>query len=41
VLNEAPAADFSLIGHSLGGYIVLEMMPQAPQRVRRLIGLVR
>jgi pimeloyl-ACP methyl ester carboxylesterase len=36
-LAEAPAAPFSLIGHSLGGYIVLEMMRQAPQRVKRLM----
>jgi pimeloyl-ACP methyl ester carboxylesterase len=37
VLAEAPAPDFSLIGHSLGGYIVLEIMRQAPQRVKRLM----
>ncbi|MBS0528059.1 MAG: alpha/beta fold hydrolase [Proteobacteria bacterium] len=37
VLAEAPATAFSLIGHSLGGYIVLEMMRQAPQRVARLM----
>jgi pimeloyl-ACP methyl ester carboxylesterase len=36
-LAEAPAAAFSLIGHSLGGYIVLEMMRQAPHRVQRLM----
>lgn len=35
VLSEAPAK-FSLIGHSLGGYIVLEMMRQAPERIVRL-----
>ena len=28
---------FALIGHSLGGYIVLEMMRQAPQRVAKLL----
>jgi pimeloyl-ACP methyl ester carboxylesterase len=36
-LAEAPVAAFSLIGHSLGGYIVLEMMRQAPRRVKRLM----
>jgi pimeloyl-ACP methyl ester carboxylesterase len=35
VLSEAPPR-FSLIGHSLGGYIVLEMIRQAPDRVVRL-----
>ena len=35
VLSEAPSR-FSLIGHSLGGYIVLEMIRQQPQRVARL-----
>ena len=35
VLSEAPQK-FSLIGHSLGGYIVLEMMRQAPERIVRL-----
>jgi pimeloyl-ACP methyl ester carboxylesterase len=34
-LSEAPPK-FSLIGHSLGGYIVLEMIRQAPERVARL-----
>jgi pimeloyl-ACP methyl ester carboxylesterase len=34
-LSEAPPK-FSLIGHSLGGYIVLEMIRQAPDRVLRL-----
>ncbi len=37
VLAEAPAPSFSLIGHSLGGYIALEIMRQAPQRVVRLL----
>jgi uncharacterized protein YqeY/pimeloyl-ACP methyl ester carboxylesterase len=37
VLAEAPAPNFALIGHSLGGYIVLEMMRQAPQRIARLM----
>jgi pimeloyl-ACP methyl ester carboxylesterase len=35
VLGEAPEK-FSLIGHSLGGYIVLEMIRQAPERIARL-----
>ena len=35
VLSEAPEK-FSLIGHSLGGYIVLEMIRQQPQRIVRL-----
>lgn len=35
VLSEAPAK-FSLIGHSLGGYIVLEMIRQQPDRIARL-----
>jgi len=37
VLEEAPQVPFALIGHSLGGYIVLEMMRQAPQRVAKLL----
>ncbi len=35
VLREAPPT-FALLGHSLGGYIVLEIMRQAPERVTRL-----
>lgn len=35
VLSEAPEK-FSLIGHSLGGYIVLEMIRQQPARIVRL-----
>lgn len=35
VLADAPPR-FALIGHSLGGYIVLEMMRQAPERIARL-----
>lgn len=34
-LSEAPPK-FALIGHSLGGYIVLEMIRQAPERIARL-----
>jgi pimeloyl-ACP methyl ester carboxylesterase len=37
VLAEAPAGPFALIGHSLGGYIVLEIMRQQPERVARLM----
>ncbi len=35
VLSEAPPR-FALIGHSLGGYIALEIMRRAPDRVVRL-----
>jgi pimeloyl-ACP methyl ester carboxylesterase len=35
VLREAPPR-FALLGHSLGGYIALEIMRQAPERVTRL-----
>ena len=35
ILSEAPPR-FALIGHSLGGYIALEIMRQAPDRVMRL-----
>ncbi len=35
VLREAPPR-FALMGHSLGGYIALEIMRQAPERVTRL-----
>ncbi len=37
VLEEAPPGPFALIGHSLGGYITLEMMRQQPQRVTKLL----
>jgi pimeloyl-ACP methyl ester carboxylesterase len=37
VLEEAPSGPFALIGHSLGGYIVLEMMRQQPERVAKLL----
>ena len=33
------AGDFSLAGHSMGGYVALEIMRRAPERVRRL-GLI-
>jgi len=35
VLDEAPPR-FALAGHSMGGYIALEMFRQAPQRIARL-----
>ena len=36
VLADAPFSDFALAGLSMGGYIALEIMRQAPQRVTRL-----
>jgi pimeloyl-ACP methyl ester carboxylesterase len=36
VLEEAPFPRFSLAGLSMGGYVALEIMRQAPQRVARL-----
>ncbi len=36
VLADAPFASFALAGLSMGGYIALEIMRQAPQRVTRL-----
>lgn len=36
VLQQAPAEHFALAGHSLGGRIALEVLRQAPGRVRRL-----
>lgn len=36
VLADAPFASFALAGLSMGGYIALEIMRQAPQRVLRL-----
>jgi pimeloyl-ACP methyl ester carboxylesterase len=36
VLADAPFSDFALAGLSMGGYIALEIMRQAPQRVARL-----
>jgi pimeloyl-ACP methyl ester carboxylesterase len=36
VLREAPAQRFALAGLSMGGYVALEMMRQAPRRVERL-----
>lgn len=36
VLAEAPAQEFALAGFSLGGYVALEILRQAPQRVLAL-----
>ena len=36
VLADAPFASFALAGLSMGGYIALEIMRQAPKRVARL-----
>jgi pimeloyl-ACP methyl ester carboxylesterase len=36
VLADAPYESFALAGLSMGGYVSLEIMRQAPQRVRRL-----
>jgi pimeloyl-ACP methyl ester carboxylesterase len=35
-LAQAPAGRFCLAGHSMGGYVALELMRQAPERVERL-----
>ena len=35
ILGEAPAT-FSLVAHAMGGFVALEMMRQAPQRIARL-----
>lgn len=36
VLHQAPEQNFVLVGFSLGGYVALEIMRQAPRRVRAL-----
>ncbi len=36
-LAEAPGGEFALLGHSMGGYVALEILRQAPQRVARLL----
>jgi len=36
VLRDAPWQEFTLAGLSMGGYVALEVMRQAPQRVTRL-----
>jgi pimeloyl-ACP methyl ester carboxylesterase len=35
-LKQAPQERFALAGHSMGGYVALEIMRQAPERVARL-----
>src|SRR6478752_7114698 len=35
-LGQAPPGRFALAGHSMGGYVALEVMRQAPQRVVKL-----
>jgi pimeloyl-ACP methyl ester carboxylesterase len=35
-LRQAPAGRFALAGHSMGGYVALEMLRQAPERIDRL-----
>jgi pimeloyl-ACP methyl ester carboxylesterase len=35
-LAQAPEGTFALAGHSMGGYVALEIMRRAPQRVERL-----
>ena len=36
VLAEAPFPKFALVGLSMGGYVAMELMRQAPERVERL-----
>lgn len=35
-LKQAPPGPFSLVGHSMGGYVALEVVRRAPERVTRL-----
>jgi pimeloyl-ACP methyl ester carboxylesterase len=35
-LRQAPAGAFALMGHSMGGYVALEILRQAPARVSKL-----
>jgi pimeloyl-ACP methyl ester carboxylesterase len=35
-LAQVPAGAFALAGHSMGGYVALELVRQAPERVERL-----
>ncbi len=35
-LSEAPAGQLCIAGHSMGGYVALEMMRQAPDRIEGL-----
>jgi len=36
VLADAPRGRFALAGHSMGGYVALEIMRKAPERIERL-----
>lgn len=36
VLTDAPWQRFALVGHSMGGYVALEIMRRAPERIERL-----
>ena len=35
-ISQAPPGRFALAGHSMGGYVALEVLRQAPERVERL-----
>jgi len=35
-LARAPTGKLSIAGHSMGGYVALEMMRQAPERIARM-----
>lgn len=35
-LKQAPAGPLAIVGHSMGGYVALEIMRRAPERVARL-----
>jgi pimeloyl-ACP methyl ester carboxylesterase len=35
-LSRAPAGNLCIAGHSMGGYVALEMVRQAPERIERL-----
>lgn len=37
--DELGWAEFSLVGHSMGGMAIQRVLAQAPQRVRRLVGI--
>jgi len=35
-LRQAPAGPLALVGHSMGGYVALEILRQAPERIERV-----
>ena len=35
-LRQAPAGPLALVGHSMGGYVALEVLRQAPERIERV-----